>query len=98
MTQFCIKQMMNSGMFKKLELKECEKKDEADKMFYDTTDYFEEVIADNETCDSNAGGTVKRSEFKSTMQVKDMERPDADTGNNIRSYTEDLIASNSVDK
>ena len=31
------------------------------------------------------------------MQVMD-ERPDADTGNGIRGYIEDLVASNSADK
>ena len=32
------------------------------------------------------------------MQVKDAERSDADMGDDIRSYTKDIVASNSVDK
>ena len=88
MTQFYVEQMMNSGMFEKQELKDWEKKPEADKTFDEATSYFEEIVADNETYESNAGGTAKRAGFESAMQVKDEEsdRPDADTGDDIRSY------------
>ena len=98
MTQFYVEQMMDSGMFEKLELKDWEKKPEVDKTFATATDYFEEIISDNETYESNAGEMAKRAGFKSAMQVKDAERPDADTGDNIRSYIEDLAASSSADK
>ena len=53
-TQFYVEQMMNSGMFKKQELKDWEKKPEGNKTFGDATDYFEEIVADNETYESNA--------------------------------------------
>ena len=90
--------MLDSGMIKKLVLKDWEKKDAADKTFNDATVYFEEIISDNETYESNAGGTAKRSGLESAMQVKDAKKPDADTGDNIRSYIEDLAASSSTDK
>ena len=67
MTQFYIEQMLDSGMFEKLELKEWEKKPEVDKTFNDTTDYFEEITADNETYELNMGSTAKRAGFKSAM-------------------------------
>ena len=83
---------------KKLELKDWEKKPEVDKTVVNATNYFEEIISDNETYESNAGRTAKRAGFKSAMQVKDAESPDADTGDNICSYIEDLAASSSADK
>ena len=49
MTQFYVEQMLVGGMFEKLDLKEWEEKDLADKTFGDATDYFEEIISDNET-------------------------------------------------
>ena len=84
-------------MFEKLQLKGWEKKDEADKTFNKDTDYFEENIDDNETYEANDRVTAKRLGFKSAMQVKD-ERLDADTGDDIRGYIEDLVVSSSVDQ
>ena len=98
MTQFYVEQMLESGMLEKLELKEWEKKDPADKTFNGATDYLEVIILDNETCESNAGGTARRAGFESAMQVKDADRPDADTGDDIRSYIKDIIVSSSADK
>ena len=69
MTQFYVEQMFDSRMFEKLELKEWEKKDGADKTFEDAIDYFEEIIDHNETYEANAGGTAKRSGFDSTMHI-----------------------------
>ena len=59
-----------------------------DKTFDHATDYFEEIVSGNETFETNAGGTAKRAGFESAMQVQDADadRPDADTGDEIRSY------------
>ena len=98
MTQFYVEQMMDSGMFEKLGLKDREKKPEVDRTFANATDYFEEIISNNETYKSNAGRTATRAGFESAIQVKDAERPDADTGDDIHSYYKDLAASSSADK
>ena len=79
-------------------MKEWEKKPEADKTFDDATDYFKEIISDNETYDANADGTTKRAGYKDAMQVQDADRPDTDTGDDIRSYIKDPTTSSSADK
>ena len=98
MTQFYVKQMLDSGMFEKVELKDWKRKDPANKTFDDATDCFEEIISENETYESHAGGTTKRSEFEIAMQVKDAKRPDADTGDDIHNYIKDLATYSSAGK